>query len=81
MPITIENLNDISLDALKEIGNIGAGNAMTSLATMVDHTVDMAVPRVGIVPLAEFAQMTGGPEAISVGVYLVSGGPLPQRRI
>lgn len=77
MAITTENLNDIYLDALREVGNIGAGNAMTSLATMVDHKVDMSVPHVGIVPLTDFAKMAGGAEAISVGVYMPVTGDAP----
>lgn len=77
MTTTLENLNPVCLDALREVGNIGAGNAMTALATMVDNTVDMTIPRVGIVPLAEFAQMAGGPEAVAVGVYMPVAGDAP----
>lgn len=77
MTIAAEQLSDLCLDVLREIGNIGAGNAMTSLATMVDHKVDMSVPHVGIVPLCEFAQMAGGAEITSVGVYMPVTGDAP----
>jgi chemotaxis protein CheC len=50
---------------------------MTALATMLDHPVDMSVPQVGIVPLKEFAQMAGGEETISVGVYMPVDGDAP----
>src|SRR5579883_230705 len=77
MITTTQNLNDISLDVLREVGNIGAGNAMTALATMVDHRVDMSIPQVGIVPLSKFTEMAGGSEAVAVGVYMPVTGDAP----
>ena len=47
---TLDNLNDIQFDVLKEIGNIGAGNATTALAKMMNMKIDMNVPRVELVP-------------------------------
>ena len=72
-----QKLDAICLDALKEVGNIGAGHAMTSLAMLLDRTVDMSVPHVGIVALSDFVAMAGGPEAVSVGVYMYVDGEAP----
>jgi chemotaxis protein CheY-P-specific phosphatase CheC len=36
-------LSNIQMDALKEIGNIGAGNAATALAQMINSKIDMVV--------------------------------------
>lgn len=77
MASAMQDLSEITLDALREVGNIGAGNAMTALAAMLDQTVDMSIPRVGLVPLAEFAQMAGGPESVAVGVYMPVDGDAP----
>ncbi|MCS6776727.1 MAG: chemotaxis protein CheC [Chloroherpetonaceae bacterium] len=77
MTIALENLSEIHTDVLREVGNIGAGNAMTSLATMLDCKVDMSVPRVSLMSLSEFAQMTGGAEALSVGIYMPVEGEAP----
>src|SRR5882724_10819062 len=77
MTTTIQSLNEMSLDALREVGNIGAGNAMTALATMLDHCVDMSVPHVGLVPLSEFTQLTGGGESIAACIYLPVEGDAP----
>lgn len=41
-------LNDFQIDALKEIGNIGSGNAATALSQMINKKVDMAVPQLDI---------------------------------
>ena len=37
---TLDNLNDLQFDVLKEIGNIGAGNATTALAKMMNMKID-----------------------------------------
>ena len=46
--IDLEKLEDSQFDVLKEIGNIGAGNATTALATMLNIKVDMSVPNVAL---------------------------------
>ena len=38
------DLNDLHLDVLREIGNIGTGNAATSLASMLQKPVNISVP-------------------------------------
>ena len=72
-------LNSICLDALREIGNIGLGNAMTALATMIDRGVDMAVPNVRVISLAQFAHLVGGEETVSACVYMPVEGEAPGR--
>ena len=39
--VDLEQLNDMQLDVLKEIGNIGAGNATTALSTMLNVKMDI----------------------------------------
>lgn len=61
--------NNIVLDVLREIGNIGAGNAATSLAKMIDKKVDMKVPVVKILEFDEVPEMLGGPENVVCGIF------------
>ena len=56
------------IDVLREIGNIGAGNATTALAQMVNCKIDMDVPQVKILSFNELAQIFGGPEKPVIGV-------------
>lgn len=63
-------LNDMHMDVLKEIGNIGAGNAATALSTMLAQKVDMSVPKVRLLDFNEIAQMLGGPEVQVVGILI-----------
>lgn len=66
--------SDIELDALKEVGNIGAGNAATALSTILSTKVEMSVPEANIVKFDDVSTYVGGPESIVAGVFLrVSG--------
>ncbi len=68
--IDLDNLNDTQFDVLKEIGNIGAGNAMTALSTMLNIKVDMSVPKVALVPFNEIASLVGIEDQTVVGILL-----------
>ena len=70
-------LSHAQLDALREIGNVGAGNAATALSQVIRRKIDMTVPRVSILPLGEVPDVMGGPEAMVAGVYLRVFGPAP----
>ena len=47
-----ENLNSMQLDALKEVSNIGAGNAATALSMLLGKKIDMTVPAVNMIKLS-----------------------------
>lgn len=68
--ITVEKMSDEYFDVLKEIGNIGAGNATTALAQMMQCKVDMSVPQVRLLEFKEMGEMMGGEETIMAGIYL-----------
>ena len=68
--MSLEQVSQNYYDILKEIGNIGAGNAMTALSQMLQCKVDMKVPQVRLVPFSDVGAMMGGEEQIMVGVYL-----------
>lgn len=66
--LNLEQLNDMHIDVLKEIGNIGAGNAATSLSQMLNTAVDMTVPSVRILDINDAANALGGPENVVIGI-------------
>lgn len=53
------NLSALQLDALKEVSNIGAGNAATALSMMIGKKVDMTVPAVNVVRLEDIVEENG----------------------
>jgi chemotaxis protein CheY-P-specific phosphatase CheC len=70
------DLNEIQLDALREIGNIGSGNAATALSQMLDRPVNIAVPRVTVLDYQTVAERLGGPEELMIGLLLTISGDL-----
>ncbi|HCJ56419.1 CheY-P phosphatase CheC [bioreactor metagenome] len=76
MSISIADLNSQQIDVLKEIGNIGAGNAVTALSKMVSKRIDMKVPIVNIVEFKEVADLVGGPEMLVSGIYFKVSGDI-----
>ena len=67
---SFDNLNELHIDVLREIGNIGSGNAATALSTMLDRKVDISVPVVRILDYATVTEELGGPEEILAGLLL-----------
>ncbi|WP_223066850.1 chemotaxis protein CheC [Paenibacillus caui] len=65
------------MDVLKEVGNIGAGNAATALSRLLDKPIDMAVPKVQLLPFGEIADSVGGAENIVVAVFFRVEGDVP----
>ncbi len=66
----LENVNNMYFDVLKEIGNIGAGNATTAMANMVNTKLDMQVPQVLLMSVEELPKAIGKEEDLIVGIYL-----------
>ena len=68
--LNFDEMSQEYFDILKELGNIGAGNATTALAEMLQCKVDMSVPKVGLLEFKEVGMAMGGEEQIMAGIYL-----------
>ena len=67
------NLNELGamhLDVLREIGNIGSGNAATSLSSMLNTTVDIEVPTISLINYENVSQYLGGKDREVIGLAL-----------
>ncbi len=65
------NLNEVEstyLDILREIGNIGSGNATTALAQMLNRKIDMSVPHVELLGFDRITEMIGSEEDLILGI-------------
>lgn len=67
---TLEEVNDIYVDVLKEIGNIGAGNATTAIASMLGIRLDMSVPMIKLIEASKLGSSICSEEEIIVGIFL-----------
>ena len=75
----IENYSDITdeqFDMLREIGNIGCGNATTALSKMLDRKITMKTPKVELVEVSKFVELIGGPENPIIGILFTMSGEL-----
>ncbi|WMC92994.1 chemotaxis protein CheC [Kineothrix sp. MB12-C1] len=68
--LDLETMSQEYFDVLKELGNIGAGNATTALAQMLQCKVDMSVPQVKLLDFQDVASLMGGEEQLMAGIYL-----------
>ena len=65
----LENLTPMQMDALSEVGNIGAGHAATALSQLVDKPVRLTPPELEIIPFGDVPKVFGGPEQLVGAVY------------
>ena len=75
-PMNLDELSKSYYDVLKEIGNIGAGNATTALAQMINSKIDMSVPKVELVEFKDVGDLMGGADKIMAGIYLAVEGDI-----
>lgn len=73
--MTIE-YNDLQLDALGELANIGAGTAATALSQMLGQEVFLSVPRALALPLADAVSAAGPPEQVVTSIVIPLEGDL-----
>jgi chemotaxis protein CheC len=65
----LDNVNDICLDALKEIGSIGAGNATTALAAMLNVEIVMKVPHPRLMEASDLGSAICPEDETIVGIF------------
>ncbi len=68
--IDLENMETVQFDVLREIGNIGAGNATTALSKLLDARIDMRVPKVNLAGFSEITSIIGDEEEVMAGILL-----------
>jgi chemotaxis protein CheC len=66
----MSTFSDLQLDALRELANIGSGNAGTALSSMLGKAVDISVPTAAALPLAEAVAIAGEPDELRYGVVV-----------
>lgn len=74
--MSYQDLTPLQLDALREVGNIGTGNAATALSQLINRKVDMTVPDINIVSFDDIFSSIGGDEIV-VGVIVRVLGEAP----
>jgi len=70
MLLNLDELTPAQIDALKEVGNIGAGHGATALSQLLGKRINITVPNATILPLAEIPLLMGDPNTLVAGLTL-----------
>ncbi|MDR1438688.1 MAG: chemotaxis protein CheC [Clostridiales bacterium] len=76
MPDNIDNMSEMQLDVLREIGNIGSSSSATALSKIVDKRITLSLPQVKILKFDEITKIMGGEETLVVGIMQPMHGDL-----
>ena len=71
-----DRLDEISMDILKEIGNVGTGNAVTSLSQMMDQPIELDMPSLRVVKYQKVYELLEQPEELQTGILIEVTGQL-----
>lgn len=71
-----EELSPVAIDCLREIGNIGSGNAASALSAMLSKSVTMHVPDVCVLDYQAAIDKVGGPEKVITGILVTFKGDI-----
>lgn len=69
-----EEINEMEIDTLKEIGSIGNGNAATALSSMLNAKVTMSLPEVSIREFNDAITHIGNPESVVAAIMVEMSG-------
>jgi chemotaxis protein CheC len=70
-------LSEMQIEAMKEVGNIGAGHAATALSDMLGQPVQIGTPKVEILPFSGLAHHISSTERAVSTVHFTVGGEAP----
>lgn len=68
--LDLDRIDNMQYDVLKEVGNIGAGNATTALSQLINAKIDMCVPKVELLSFTELSDIIGGAESLVVAILI-----------
>lgn len=72
----IQELNENEQDLLKELGNIGTGNAITALSMMIARPLDILSTKLNFVSYRDADVVFGSSEDVKVGILLEAHGEI-----
>jgi len=70
MVTSYEELNELQLDAIREVASIGSGNAATALSSLLSQPIKISMPSVELMDYNKAVSILGGPETIAGGILV-----------
>jgi chemotaxis protein CheC len=74
-------LSDLQRDALKEVGNIGAGHAATALSQLLNTTVKLAEPTIDVLKFRDLSNRIGHPDRSVAALHMYIRGEAPGQMV
>ena len=75
------NLSDLQKDALKEVGNIGAGHAATSLSQLLNTTIKISEPSIDVIKFRDLSVRVGYDNALVAALHMYIRGEAPGQMV
>jgi chemotaxis protein CheC len=72
--LDLSSFNHLQLDAIREVGNIGTGNAATALSKLLSCMIDMDVPKADLISVYSLSEYYGDPDSLVAAVFVRSLG-------
>jgi chemotaxis protein CheC len=70
MLLNLDEITPSQMDALMEVGNIGAGHGATALSQLLGKKINITVPKATILPLSRVPELVGDPNTLVAGLTL-----------
>lgn len=74
---TALKLSEIQKDALKEVGNIGAGHAATALSQLLNSKINLSEPRIDVIKFRDLATRVGHENRMVAALHMYIRGEAP----
>ena len=75
------NLTDLQKDALKEVGNIGAGHAATALSQLLNAKINLSEPRIDVIKFRDLATRVGHENRTVAALHMYVRGEAPGQMV
>ena len=74
-------LTDLQKDALKEVGNIGAGHAATALSQLLNTKINLSEPRIDVIKFRDLASRVGHENRTVAALHMYVRGEAPGQMV
>jgi chemotaxis protein CheC len=74
-------LSDLQRDALKEVGNIGAGHAATALSQLLNTTVKLSEPTIDVLKFRDLSSRVGYADRTVAALHMYVRGEAPGQMV
>ncbi len=75
--MSVLHLSDLQKDALKEVGNIGAGHAATSLSQLLNTTIALSEPSIDILKFRDLSLRFAAEKRLVAALHMYVRGEAP----